>query len=873
MRSRPTVTTRPRTSRPTILGTLAAAGLAALVAGAAHAQAGSDDCAAPTPIQGGGLYDFDLAAATTSGQGYLGDCMVDGTSFAANDVWYCWTADCTGIVTLSTCGYTQADTVIAVYPVDLGCQCPGDLPPYCCNDDSCGKQSEVTCEVVCGRRYLIQVGTKPGGFAGQGQLKIDCQGEPCDNGGGGGGDPTAPECRDCCGERPPLVDALPIPFAPGQVAAACQFEDFAAGFAVVLVDIGDQSAAPIGGPPIANWNTQRYSHPDWTVANLGAVFGIAFDGAGNIFTAHTTVYPDWYANPDPVGIGGEGAIYRLDGSTGAVSVLVNLPQQPDPSLNPNRPYPGLGNLDFDCGRDLVVASNFEDGRIYTVGATSGTVHAFDHATGAVAGPMAGTGNQLAETGDPAGAVPLGERVWAVKVAGDRIYYSVWSQDSGNSPCAGANAIHSVAINPDGSFVVGSGRLEVVMPPLSNYSNPVADISFDDECCMLVAERTMSSLSQSGAHQSRTMRLCFDATAGAWGAPLRYDTGTYTGANNSTGGVDFVLGANGPQVWSMADAIQLSQQPVIYGLTSAPVAGGGSVDGPNVDLDGDLAQQQKYQLGSIDITCWGATSSPCEFKTEDIDCIPTADGGFDFEWTVTVTNNSAHDANILILGDPAFAPNNVILLNPPLASGSSTTLDLVISGQSPNSVFCFTATLAASFKDECCTEEICIELPDCSCFDADVATQDLPGNGAFQFGLSLTNLEPYTAEWLSVAVAPGYAATVTPSLVDIAPGLPFGASANLGPVQVATALPPGSQIVVIVGIHSQAFHPCCFEEIVLTVPAQAGVSTPGDVNGDAKVDAQDIAMLLGSWGDGGPTDLNDDGTTDAQDLAIVLANWG
>ena len=47
----------------------------------------------------------------------------------------------------------------------------------------------------------------------------------------------------------------------------------------------------------------------------------------------------------------------------------------------------------------------------------------------------------------------------------------------------------------------------------------------------------------------------------------------------------------------------------------------------------------------------------------------------------------------------------------------------------------------------------------------------------------------------------------------------------------------------------------------------------DINGDGKVDGQDLARLLGAWGSsasGG--DLNGDGTVDGQDLAILLGEW-
>ncbi len=47
----------------------------------------------------------------------------------------------------------------------------------------------------------------------------------------------------------------------------------------------------------------------------------------------------------------------------------------------------------------------------------------------------------------------------------------------------------------------------------------------------------------------------------------------------------------------------------------------------------------------------------------------------------------------------------------------------------------------------------------------------------------------------------------------------------------------------------------------------------DLNGDGVVDAADLAMLLGQWGESGAADLNGDGAVDAADLAMLLGSWG
>lgn len=55
---------------------------------------------------------------------------------------------------------------------------------------------------------------------------------------------------------------------------------------------------------------------------------------------------------------------------------------------------------------------------------------------------------------------------------------------------------------------------------------------------------------------------------------------------------------------------------------------------------------------------------------------------------------------------------------------------------------------------------------------------------------------------------------------------------------------------------------------------AGSCQPNpDLNGDGHVDAQDLAVLLGAWGQSGsPADLDGNGTVDAGDLAILLGAW-
>lgn len=64
-----------------------------------------------------------------------------------------------------------------------------------------------------------------------------------------------------------------------------------------------------------------------------------------------------------------------------------------------------------------------------------------------------------------------------------------------------------------------------------------------------------------------------------------------------------------------------------------------------------------------------------------------------------------------------------------------------------------------------------------------------------------------------------------------------------------------------------------------VPAGADVDSvkavffSPDLNSDGAVDALDLAILLGAWGQAGIGDLDDSGAVDAVDLSVLLGAWG
>ncbi|HCO93681.1 MAG TPA: hypothetical protein DIU00_06990 [Phycisphaerales bacterium] len=123
-----------------------------------------DDCDKAKAVGDVTELAFDTDDATFDGPGF---CMT------SPNIWYCYTATCTGDVTVSLAG-SSFDTMLAVYD---GCECyPASDDLIGCNDDAgAGYQSEITFAANAGNQYLIEVGGY-GSETGAGLLTISCEG-------------------------------------------------------------------------------------------------------------------------------------------------------------------------------------------------------------------------------------------------------------------------------------------------------------------------------------------------------------------------------------------------------------------------------------------------------------------------------------------------------------------------------------------------------------------------------------------------------------------------------------------------------------------------------------------------------------------------
>ncbi len=140
---------------------------------ATTAPPANDNCAGATAI-GNGSFSFNTDAATTATLNLPTSCN-EGAGVALNkDVWYRYTAPCSGTAQASTCGTANFDTRIAVYG---GASCPTSTSVVsACSDNAAGcagSTSRATWTASAGSTWYIRVGA-PGSTSGSGTLTTSC---------------------------------------------------------------------------------------------------------------------------------------------------------------------------------------------------------------------------------------------------------------------------------------------------------------------------------------------------------------------------------------------------------------------------------------------------------------------------------------------------------------------------------------------------------------------------------------------------------------------------------------------------------------------------------------------------------------------------
>ncbi len=416
------------------------------------------------------------------------------------------------------------------------------------------------------------------------------------------------------------------------------------GYVLALVDTRNPPPPIPGG---LNWCTGMW-HNDtappgqrWTAANLGQIFGVTLDDATppNIYVSASTVYggPGLYSNctsPLPTGglsifgPGGSGGVYKINGGTGAISVLVRLPNGvwaggASPA-NFSQTGPALGDLAFDRLTQTIFVSNFNDGLIYALNPTTGAIKsAFKHQNGGgIVGPgtptNAGTNTFAAKTGGNGEGRP-----WGLGVLNGRLYYGLW-KESVQTPTAQSNEVWSVAITTSATvFSAGSALLEFSLTPYlapcntNPTSSPVAGIAFSNQgnIRMMLSERTIcgdvgAAHTNGPAHVSRVLE--YGLVGSTWTSTLsatrQFNIGVFNnGCNatiNSAGGSDYFCD---DRLISTGDFLATPGGGVVYGLQITPAAGNAPPPSlPNnvrdtgvfIDLNNSYTTLDKTQIGDV-----------------------------------------------------------------------------------------------------------------------------------------------------------------------------------------------------------------------------------------------------------------------------------
>ena len=256
----------------------------------------NDECATATPI-GDGTHPFDntLASGVDASSCTTGD---------TKDLWFSYTASCTGTATASTCGLTSLDTGLSAFDVCGGTE-------LACNDDNCGLQSSIAFAVTSGSTYLIRVAGY-NGSSGTGSILVGCSGPPAND-----------ECANA--ETIPVgaFGSCPGNAVSGDNTAAAQvFDDF---------------ACFTGGPFVDVWYTFNsgantsltYSFPTFSFGSIlvdvleGSCAGASVHcaiGTGALANPNFTVTPGtdyWVRVASEVALGGGAFTFCVSAAPGA----------------------------------------------------------------------------------------------------------------------------------------------------------------------------------------------------------------------------------------------------------------------------------------------------------------------------------------------------------------------------------------------------------------------------------------------------------------------------------------------------------------------------------------------------------------------------
>ena len=348
---------------------------------------------------------------------------------------------------------------------------------------------------------------------------------------------------------------------------------------LTFINADGPSARIVGvGRPGYVWDGRLFQAPktfDVFARDVGQVFGVALDdqAAPNIYLSATSAFglnlvgrasdglPErrkvggpgtvWMKGQFGLELQGDpGSIYKIDGTTGAVSLFAKVMLDGVPN-----PGAALGNLAYDATHKQLFVSDLYTGMIHRFAIVDGSEPGtpYDHGTtGRTAANLAPVpftaGNRPniansrfnSENPDTWGFAPAERRVWGLAVQAGRLYYSARNGAATDGP-----QIWSVGIQRDGSFAADA-RWELDVPAQPG-PYPVSDIAFSQKGAMILAQRApiagsydYSAFTKAG--EPRVLRFWLkDSNAppspGQWNpVPEEYAIGFAGNYRNTNGGV-------------------------------------------------------------------------------------------------------------------------------------------------------------------------------------------------------------------------------------------------------------------------------------------------------------------------------------------------
>lgn len=131
----------------------------------------NDDCSGAIAVSDG-TTAFTTIDAADSGYDVPLTCSITGGPALLADTWYSYTASCTGMATISTCGSSDFNDRFAIYSVAGGCP-DSTSSVYACADDTCGTSAFVEFLAIEGQTFKIRIGSVDGS-TGSGSMLIGC---------------------------------------------------------------------------------------------------------------------------------------------------------------------------------------------------------------------------------------------------------------------------------------------------------------------------------------------------------------------------------------------------------------------------------------------------------------------------------------------------------------------------------------------------------------------------------------------------------------------------------------------------------------------------------------------------------------------------